>query len=259
MIETHLSAAVTAIRKAGSLIMERERQGSYHVMAKDTNDYVTDTDKESERLIIDTLRSFFPTDSFFGEEEGAEKVSSSGRWVIDPIDGTVNFFRGIPNYTISIAWEKEPYQPLVGVIFNPRQNELYAAVKGKGATLNGEPIRVSSISDPKKAIVVTVPPHRRHEMSDAYFRKERAIFDSVCDLRSLGSCALELCYIAAGRMDCYYERALGYYDYAAGKVILEEAGGKLEVLEQVSDYQIDFIASNGLLHPWLRNVVGDES
>ncbi|NLZ76379.1 MAG: inositol monophosphatase [Spirochaetales bacterium] len=257
-MKTHLEVALQAARRAGSYALGAERAGAISVRTKEANDYVTDVDIQIEQLIKDTIRLSFPHDGIFGEEGGESGDVRSNRWVIDPIDGTTNFFRGMPNYTISIAWEEVPYHPLVGVVFNPRQNELFWAAKGEGAFLNGQRITVSSVRTLSEAIVILVPPHRRRDLADSYFETMRTIFAATSDLRSFGSCALELAYIAGGRVDGYYERALGYYDMAAGMLILQEAGGIVTpAFEQLpfSDTSCDILASNGHLHQALGSLI----
>ncbi|MDD3904188.1 MAG: inositol monophosphatase family protein [Sphaerochaeta sp.] len=258
LIAQHLEVALSAAKKAGELVLAAGKTGTIAFTSKHTNDFVTDTDKASEKLIISIIKERFPLDAIFGEETGSSGNSEHGRWIIDPIDGTTNFFRSIPNYTISIAWEIEKHQPLVGVVFNPRQNELFWASKGKGAFLNGAPIKVSEVADPALALMVCVPPHRRHELSDAYFEKEKRLFAATSDIRSFGSCALELSYIASGRLDGYYELCLGYYDMAAGMILVQEAGGKVasaDPLQLLTDERCDLVVSNGLIQDWILHMV----
>lgn len=257
-MKTHLEVALQAARRAGSYALGAERNGAISVRMKEANDYVTDVDIQIEQLIKDTIRLSFPHDGIFGEEGGESGNLQSNRWVIDPIDGTTNFFRGMPNYTISIAWEEKPYNPLVGVVFNPRHNELFWAAKGRGAFLNGQRITVSSVQELNRAIVVLVPPHRRRDLADSYFETMNTIFKATSDIRSFGSCALELSYIASGRVDGYYERALGYYDMAAGMIILQEAGGIVTPAFEdapFSDRSCDILASNGHLHQALSSLI----
>jgi myo-inositol-1(or 4)-monophosphatase len=258
-IEEHLIAAIEAANKAGAFLLEQESSSSLEIKEKHDNDYVTSADGASERLIIEHLRKFFPDERFFGEEGGADdRGGSAGRWIIDPIDGTTNFFRGLPNYTVSIAWELEPFKPLVGVVYNPRQKELFHAAQGLGAWCGEHRLAVSSISDPGKALLVCVPPHRRHDSAREYFATMERIFFATSDLRSFGSAALELSYIAAGRLDGYYERFLGYYDIAAGMAILQEAGGTIAPANDslpFSDMECDVIASNGLLQTWMERTI----
>ncbi len=257
-IADHLQVAISAANRAGAFVLDAGKKGNHAVQRKQANDFVTETDKLAEELIISIITEHFPLDAIFGEETGTKGDLANGRWIIDPIDGTTNFFRSLPNYTISIAWEMEPFRPLVGVVFNPRQNELFWASKGGGAFLNGEPIKVSSLEDPSQAIVMCVPPHRNHDLAPAYFENMYRIFLGTSDLRSFGSCALELSYIAAGRLDGYYELGLGYYDLAAGICILEEAGGSYssaDPLVPFSDSHCDLVASNGLIQDWLLHMV----
>lgn len=255
VLSDHLYVAITAAKAAGAQALCAGEVKRYTVQTKHTNDFVTDADKANEKLIIETIRSRFPEESFLGEESGESDGEKKGRWVIDPIDGTTNFFRGVPDYVISIAWEIEPHQPLVGVVYVPSQNELFTAMKGQGAFLNGRPIHVSSVTEHQKALVVCVPPHRHHEYADGYFQAERRIFDGCSDLRSFGSAALELCYIACGRLDGYYELLLGWWDIAAGTEILAEAGGICSCIGGPTDTRCDIIASNGSIQDWLREQV----
>lgn len=256
-LNERLEVAIKAAKEAGLMVMDADKNSKKDFKEKNKNDFVTNFDFKSERLIIDKIKESFPEDGIFGEEGGNQK-GKNGRWIIDPIDGTVNFLRGIPNYTISIAFEREKFKPLIGVVYNPRQDELFYAVKDLGSFCNGEKISVSNISNPNKAIVVVVPPHRRKEKADLYFRKMREIFDQVSDLRSFGSAALECCYIAAGRLDCYYELALGYYDFAAGMVILQESGGELRSIGgDFTDSYCDVVATNTQLTNWLLPLVGE--
>lgn len=257
-IRRHLEVAVAAAKRAGEFLLAQEHSSGLTIVEKHENDFVTNADGASERLIVDFLHEHFPDEHIFGEECGSDGMGMSGRWIIDPIDGTTNFFRGIPNYTISIAWELEPFTPLVGVVYNPRQDEMFSAGKGLGAWCNGRPLRVSGIAEPSKALLVCVPPHRHHEITAEYFSMMQELFLHVSDLRSLGSAALELSYIAAGRLDGYYERFLGYYDIAGGMAILREAGGMIsssDINVPFSDARCDVVASNGTLHPWLERMV----
>ena len=250
LIARHLGIAIKAAELAGAYILEEGSKDHITVHSKHTNDYVTDTDKGAEEKIIAVIKDHFPEDAIFGEETGKAGDQKTGRWIIDPIDGTTNFFRSLPNSTVSFAWELEPFKPLVGVVFNPRQGELFWASKGKGAFLNGKPIRVSSVSQMEKALLVCVPPHRRHELVDSFFARAKQLFLASSDFRSYGSCALELSYIAAGRVDGYFELCLGYYDMAAGMIIVQEAGGAVESADPkrpFEDSRCDLVASNGLI------------
>lgn len=258
LIAAHLEVALKAAKLTGAYLLEAGRDSEIVVHDKHQNDFVTDCDRKSEEMIIETIKQSFPDDSIFGEESGSSGDSRTGRWIIDPIDGTTNFFRSMPNYTISIAWELEPFNPLVGVVYNPRQQELFWASEGCGAFLNGQPISVSKIDDMSRSILVCAPPHRRHELADKYFETAKQLFLASSDLRSFGSCALELAYMAAGRLDGYYELCLGYYDMAAGMALVREAGGKVESAllgQPFTDERCDVVASNGLIHPQILHMV----
>lgn len=243
-----------AIIAGDSLKNKRERI----LIEKKQNDFVTKNDLETEILIKDYIKKFFPNDNFFGEELGEEKNASRGRWIIDPIDGTVNFARNMPLFSISIAWELEDRKPLLGVIYCPVTDELFWGSENGGAWLNGESIHTSDIDNPKEAICVCVPPHRKHEKAKKYFSEMECIFNQCSDLRSFGSAALEMAYISSGRLDTYFEYALGYYDIAAGEIILKEAGGKIEPYPGTvfEDYNCNIICANGdFLLAWLKGVI----
>lgn len=258
LIARHLEVALQAARLAGSYVLEAGKNPNIQVHDKHQNDFVTDADRACEQLIISTIRLTFPDDRIFGEETGTSGCGGHGRWILDPIDGTTNFFRSLPNYTISIAWELEPYHPLVGVVYNPRQQELFWGSEGEGVYLNGQPIAVSSVTDFTKALMVCVPPHRQHQLVDGYFETAKKLFLATSDFRSFGSCALELAYIAAGRLDGYYELCLGYYDMAAGMLLVREAGGLVESADPgqpFTDARCDLIASNGLIHSQILHKV----
>ncbi len=255
LLRHHLEVAIMAAKAAGAMALSAEFSTHLHVTAKHANDFVTDADTANENLIISMIRHSFPEESFFGEESGEEDGGSAGRWVIDPIDGTTNFFRNIPDFTISIAWEVERHHPLVGVVYVPSQQELFYAAEGLGAYCNGVPLHVSDVADHALSLMVCVPPHRHHEHADAYFAQERRIFEGCSDIRSFGSAALECAYIAAGRVDGYYELLLGWYDIAAGTILIREAGGKVEAIGGFSDSRCDVVASNGHLHEWILEQV----
>lgn len=257
-IALRLQVAIEAAKQAARYVLDAGQAKQIHYESKQVNDFVTEADKRSEAIIIEHIKLHCPDDAIFGEESGRADPTETGRWIIDPIDGTTNFFRSIPNYTISIAWERESFHPLLGVVYNPRQDELFWASEGNGAFLNGRQIRVSNVDTISQALFVCVPPHRRHDLCDEYFEKAKRIFLSTSDFRSFGSCALELSYIAAGRLDGYYELCLGYYDLAAGMIIVQEAGGKVQAADAkipFSDERCDLVASNGLIQDWILHMV----
>lgn len=256
--EKRLDVAIEAAKKAGKLILQLP---SFEVSAKGRNDFVTNADMMAERAIIEHIQASFSDDSFYGEETGhsSEQVATSnkaGRWIIDPIDGTTNYIRGIPHYAISIAYEQNEGEPLIGVVFNPVQNELYTAVKGEGAFLNGKPIHASRIVEPKEAATIISPPLRVHSRVEEYFDILKPLFYATTDFWNFGSAALNMCYVAAGRFECYFEYEIYYYDIAAGLIILSEAGGKTDWLPKPDQNvcRYDVLATNGLMHTWYKEM-----
>ena len=239
-IKRRYELALDIAKQASAFLLENERLGK-QITTKAENDYVTLADKECEKLIVDRICKEFPDDAIFGEESGI-MGESSGRWIIDPIDGTVNYFNGFPNYTISIAFEDEE-GPAIGVVSVVRQNEIFHAMRGCGAFIGSERIFTNESIDNKKALAILVPPHRHHELIDAYMAKMRKFYDHFSDMRSIGSAACSICYVAAGRVGVYYEEYLALYDMAAGIVILKEAGGEC-FIRKTSDYRIDLLAGS---------------
>ena len=212
---------------------------------KAENDYVTEADGTVERMIREAISKAFPSDSVYGEEFGGE-TGSRRRWIIDPIDGTVNFMASFPDYTVSIAYEDEEGLAF-GVVAVPRQHEVFCAFRGEGAFLNDSPIHTDESEDTSRTLALLVPPHRHHEMLDGYIVRMRRFYEIISDVRSIGSAALSLCYVACGRASMYYETALHIYDCAAGIVIVHEAGGMVTLLSDDEDW-MDIAASSAAAH-----------
>lgn len=246
--------AEKAARAAGEML---EHHSAFKVMRKSENDFVTEMDFKSEALIKDILLNACPEDQFFGEETGGS-TKSKGRWIVDPIDGTSNFMHGHRIYTISIAYEHDG-ELVVGCVFCPGTDELFLAVRGEGATLNGKPIHVSEVNVMRNAILEMAFGHRDPENLRRTLKILPALAESVSDLRRLGSCAYDLCCVADGRSDGYVELGLKIYDYAAGYVILREAGGVFSGWTPDEDALAtgNIVASNGLLHAGLMTLVKD--
>ncbi|MBQ4086452.1 MAG: YdcF family protein [Clostridia bacterium] len=215
-----LAAAEAAARRAGEYLLSRP---SFSVTHKLANDYVTEADQRSEAIIREELLGRFPGDGFFGEESG-ESAGSEGRWIVDPIDGTTNFICDLPLYTVSIAYE-EKGEVVVGCVYCPRLGEMYTAVKGQGAFMNGQPIHVSEKTVLRDAIVGMSFAARYEDARARMTALYPALLDNVSDLRRLGSAALDLCFVACGRYDAFIELHLFLYDIAAGMLIVHEAGG----------------------------------
>ena len=245
--------ALEAATAASAFLLSHENL-RHEINIKGVNDFVTLADKKCEEIIIRTIQEAFPDDSILGEESGM-KGKSGSRWIIDPIDGTVDFMASFPDYTVSIAYEDES-GILFGVVSVPRQNEVFSAFRGEGAYLNGKRIRTDETTPLSETVAILVPPHRYHDILDSYMVKMRRFYDYVSDMRSLGSAAISLCYVAAGRVSIYYELGLHIYDIAAGLIILREAGGKA-TLSSDSDDWIDTAASASVHHERLLEIIDD--
>lgn len=231
-----LTTAVTAARLAGKVILDNLGNISNRdIGLKQTSDFVTRVDRESEQIIINTIREKYPDHQFLAEESLKEKQTETYRWIIDPLDGTTNYIHEYPVFSISIALE---YQGdiILGVIYDPLRDELFTAEKGRGAFLNQHPIRISAVDDLKNSLITTGFPFRRKELIDHYLRLFRKIFIQVSDLRRAGSAALDLAYLACGRCDGFFEIGLFPWDIAAGKILIEEAGGVITDFGGGSDY-----------------------
>ncbi len=247
-IEALLDLATTAAHEAGSLLVERFHRPASGVDSKSTStDLVSDADRDSEVLILDVIARERPGDGVLGEE-GAGKASSTGlTWVVDPLDGTVNFLYGIPWWCVSIAVQDTEGEA-VGTIHNPILGETFSAIRGDGAWLNGEAIHVGGCSEISEALFATgfaYPAEARMVQGEVVSR----VLPGGRDIRRMGSAALDLCSVACGRVDVFYESHLAEWDKAAGRLIVTEAGGVLTELEPpVADLTPGLLASNHLLH-----------
>lgn len=250
-----LREAIAVALKSGELI--RRRVGKIRQISfKGAINLVTDVDRESEELIKTYLAEKFPTHQFLGEEGGGNSDSCAYRWVVDPIDGTTNFVHGFPYFCVSIALE-ERCRPIVGVVFDPMHQELFYAVKGKGAFLNKKRIYVSNISEVKKSLLCT---GFAYELQDATDSNVEHFVDFLMNsqaVRRMGSAALDLCYVACGRFDGFWELNLKPWDTAAAVLIVTEAGGKVTKLDggHHSHYDQEILASNGLLHKRMSDIL----
>jgi len=221
-----LNIAVRAARQAGSLIM-RSLQHVDHleVTAKGLNDFVTDVDRLAEQEIINTIKKSYPDHAIMAEESG-ETGQNDVVWIIDPLDGTTNYLHGFPHYCVSIAvMVKGRIEH--AVVFDPMRDELFTASRGEGAQLNDRRLRVTKRKDLNGALIATGFPFKYPQHLDAYMQMFSAVLPKVADIRRAGSAALDLAYVAAGRVDGYWEIGLENWDVAAGKLLVEEAGGSV--------------------------------
>ena len=221
-----LTMAVRAARAAGTVISRAtDHVADLTIESKQRNDFVSEVDRQAEHAIIDILKRAYPDHQFLGEESGdSGRADSAYRWIIDPLDGTTNFLHGLPHYSVSIALEYQGRIEL-GVIYNPSNQELYTAERGGGAFLNNRRIRVAGQRSLEGALLGTGFPFRLEQDLDAYLKTFRALHGPLAGIRRAGSAALDLAYVAAGRLDGYWEFGLRPWDIAAGVLLVREAGG----------------------------------
>ncbi len=220
-----LNIAVRAARAAGTKINYNfEERDNLTVAEKGHNDLVTNVDRECEKVITETLLKSYPTHCVVGEEFGkVGNLESDHVWYIDPIDGTTNFFKGIPHVAVSIGLRVRGVTT-VGVVFDPLRNELFTAARGEGAQLNGRRIRASDNREFSSAIIATAYPHRMRQFTELFRPIFNKVFDRCADFRRAGTASLDLAYVAAGRLDGYYEIGLKQWDFCAGELLCREAG-----------------------------------
>ncbi len=224
-MQAMLNIAIRAARHAGDLIVRNiNKLPDLRVEVKARNDYVSEVDREAEARIVDELTKAYPDHGIVGEEGGSHDGAGEYRWIIDPLDGTTNYLHGVPHYAVSIACEHRG-RLVHGVIYDPIKQELFAASRGDGATLNNRRIRVSRANRLENALLTTGFPFRNPEELPRFKRLFAAFFEQAGDIRRPGSAALDLAYVAAGRFDGFWEAGLGSWDIAAGALIVREAGG----------------------------------
>jgi len=239
-------------REAGSLLLTYFHKG-IKIEYKGDADLVTAADRAAEALIRDRVSQQFPAHDILGEEQGLNDRGSEYRWYVDPLDGTTNFAHGYPVFGVSMALERrlpgELPRRIAGVVYDPTRDELFAAELGKGAHLNGSPIHVSKAAQLKECLVATgFPSHKRHKNPNIHFYHQITL--RTHGVRRAGSAALDLCNVACGRFDGFWEFNLNPWDTAAGVLIVEEAGGRVSRFDG-SPFRIDSsetLASNGLVH-----------
>jgi myo-inositol-1(or 4)-monophosphatase len=250
-----IRAAADAIAvRAGETVMPYFNQPHQETTKTNIYDVVTEGDKAAEAVIIPALREAFPQHGIVSEEGGVGLVAANEAeysWYVDPIDGTTNFASNLPFFAVSIALADRALNPLVGVVYNPVSHELFSAAKGCGATLNGSPIHVSGTDALNRAVLSTGFSYERHTQPDNNLRAWAAMLMSARDMRRFGAAALDMCFVAAGRLDGYWERYIHSWDCLAGILCVTEAGGR------ASDYSgsaaklltgEELVTSNGLLH-----------
>ena len=245
-----LNFAIDVAREAGGVLMQR--LGVAKVTNKGDIDLVTEADLASESLIIERIRSYYPQHGILAEESGEAVLSGAKRsdwkWIIDPLDGTTNYAHSYPCFAVSIALERAGVLE-VGVVYDPVRDEMFAAERGNGTTLNGRQTRVSDVDELRNAMLCTGFPYNVRERPD--FTRDFANFTMAAQaVRRDGSAALDLAYVACGRFDGFWEDGLSPWDIAAGKILIEEARGKVSNFddEPLNIYTKKVVATNGLVH-----------
>ena len=245
------------MKASRSLIRDFGELENLQVSSKGPGDFVSSADKRTEKTIIEELQKAHPEYGIITEETGIiNKSNIKNRWIIDPIDGTMNFLNGIPQFAISIAYE-ENNEIICGVIFNPISNEMFCAEKGNGAYLNNTRIRVSNKKKLKDALLVTGGPKGASKIKNEIYSEYINVSNNVSNVRKFGSAALDMAYVACGRFDGYWQRELNYWDIAAGVIILREAGGFIDFFEDDLSYPLkkNVLASNSNIHQELKELI----
>jgi myo-inositol-1(or 4)-monophosphatase len=255
MSETPLAVAVEAALAAGRILKERADSVG-KIQYKGDIDPVTEIDLLCEKEVIAITKKQFPDHAFLAEESGTTEGDAEHLWIIDPLDGTVNYAHGYPCYCVSIGYQHKG-EVVAGVVYNPCLDELFVAERGQGATLNGKPIAVSPITDLKKSLLATGFPYDISVSSDNNLDHFQDFITECQAIRRPGSAAMDLCYTAMGRFEGFWEKKLHPWDYAAGWLMIEEAGGKVTRFDgspfQMSDRSI--LTSNGPIHQAMVDVL----
>jgi len=248
MYENEREIASMAARSAGEVLKEKFGKVQ-RIVKKGEIDLVTEADLAAEKIVLEILRNHFPKDNILSEEAGAHDQSSHRTWVVDPLDGTTNFAHGFPFFAVSIALEVDA-EIVLGIVYNPFMDEFFEACTGEGAFLNGGPIHVSDASNLGESLLATGFPYDIRERSNRLFDQFRAMVVRSQGVRRAGSAAIDLCYVAAGRLDGFWEENLKPWDTAAGAVIVLEAGGKLSTCEgqAFTPYRKSVIACTPVIH-----------
>ena len=246
--------------EAGAKVMQEYFQKEFKISNKEgINNLVTEADPASEKAIFEVIQKDYPHDYILSEEAGEKPSGSNIKWIVDPIDGTVNFAHGIPICCVSIGVEQDG-EMIMGAVYNPFINEFYFAQKGFGATLNDNLIKVSEETEVVKSCLVTGFPYTYLDQPNGPLEVFSRMIRKGVPVRRLGSAAMDLCWVAAGRFDGFFEHKLNAWDSAAGFLIVEEAGGKVTDFsgKAYSPYQPHIVASNGKIHDELLDWINDK-
>jgi myo-inositol-1(or 4)-monophosphatase len=252
-----LDTAIAAAEIGGEVLLDfLPELRALKVEAKAEFDFVTQVDHAAEEAIAARIRDSFPGHQIIGEERGLSGSDESTRWIIDPLDGTTNYIHGVPNFAVSIAVEREK-QIVAGVVFDPMSGELFSAMAGNGAFLNGQRLQVSDNTELDQCLLATGFPFRRKDLADDYLASFKNFFGKVRDVRRMGAASIDLAYVAAGRFDGFWEIGLSMWDFAAGFLLVKEAGGKVTGFTPHDDLwkSGNILATNQLIHSQLNELL----
>jgi len=251
-----LNFAIEMARDAGQLLLEKFGR-KLTVSKKGDINLVTEADLASEELIIERIKSYYPKHAILAEESGEAKIDGAGewKWIIDPLDGTTNFAHGYPCWCVTLALEHNG-EVVIGVTFDPTRDELFAAERGHGASLNNKPIRVSTTEELAESLIVTGFPYDFKRREDFARHLTEFLLHSR-GVRRDGSAAIDMAYLACGRFDGFWEEGLNPWDMAAGVLLIEEAGGHVSGYDTsiFSIYSPPILASNGLIHSQMSAIL----
>ena len=245
-------------REAGVILLRGFRSGTTIISYKSRTDIVTDADRASEDFLVSRIAERYPSHAIIAEEGSRKEADGDYLWYIDPLDGTNNFAHGLPFFCISIGvYSLSDKAVIAGVVYNPFLDEMFAAVRGSGAFLNGERIHVSSLDDIGVSLVATGFPYDKAVSPDNNLREFHRILPEIQGTRRMGSAAIDLSYIACGRLDGYWEPKLKPWDMAAGSLIVEEAGGRVSRYDgsRFDPEYPEIVASNGKIHDRLVSLI----
>lgn len=255
-----LNTAKKAAGEAAKIIREFQSSNNFSVNFKGKNDLVTDADLQSEKKIISILKEAFPDDHILAEESSDKLTMPEGRiWLIDPIDGTTNFAHGFPVYCVSIGlWDNG--QPKMGLVLEVSRDEYFTALAGEGAFLNGRPISVSRLEDASASLVGTGFPYNDLSLVDNYLAFFRTLIHNTQGVRRAGAAAYDLCCVAAGRLDGFYEYSLNPWDVGAAALIVKEAGGLISDWKGEQDWLFGkrIVAGNPTVHQFLLEKIQEQ-
>jgi myo-inositol-1(or 4)-monophosphatase len=254
--ENYLPRMSEIAREAGALLMRHFRERVL-IEYKGDADLVTIADRQSEALIRERIQAHWPSHDIMGEEQGLADTGSEYRWYVDPLDGTTNFAHGFPVFCVSMALDHKG-ERVAGVVYDPTRDEMFASQKGSGATLNGKPVHVSRTARLAESLVATgFPSHKRHKNPNIFFYHQLTLRSH--GVRRAGSAALDLCYVACGRFDGFWEFNLNPWDTAAGVLMVQEAGGRISDFKG-GNFQLssrETLASNGLIQEEMISEFGE--